>query len=943
LVRGSAEPLDSVGVTGLSDVDDDVYVDFRTSSGTIGVTALVTSELGQHAVVAPPYLDDLLAGGRITLTITDGLKRCPELVLDVLPLAAAAGDPLTEIWLTLEEIALALADQLGATRDELAVTLLRDLPPEWVTLAMLFEALDSFDPAVDLADLDADELSFVQALLAELDYESVLADMIASVDGLPRPPAVEPASSFGEGAAKPSGAQLLADFNERAALPPSVKLSAASAASGCKSLGAVPRNTFDVGTPENLSAYLKAARGARDSLGPLSQSITDMSVGFAVLGLAAPPVGRIFGWLAFGAQLIQQMRANLYPNAITRLEFQINKTQIEEDWDTAPEKDGEIRWAFAKIWSTNSGMSLARVGIDLIATGAGLPGGFQNAVANHAVGALDIAGKAALNERLNELEQDPDSEVECWGVEATEFGPTVVPDGSGEDWVFARILSGDAVSIDGSDRRKIEPEKIGTATLRVQTQADPFPGPFGFGDRVVEVLRKSVRWIPTTLFVDHPGQSETVKFRIDNAKHDEPQDVSVVPGPGLGPLPVPVYSGGVHTLTFTTPSDTADYPTRITARSTSKELPPDTPERSGFVTLVTKEEIEISPREVCVPRGEDQTFTATVSGSDDLVVRWEIESGAGTLSATTGETIDYMAPNSNGMVTLRAYSSEDDEVEDRITFRHGVCVGLAAYYGQLVKIDFPFLPGGDCSNPDIEDQFEEITIPEEGALPSVLPEPSDLWMDRSETYHEEVFGGGSFGERPGSDSTCVTKFFSADARLDASLVGSPSGDRLDIDISTTADSNCTDMGDGIGMRCSAAVSHMSVVARYDFDLTQAKNYRLRISLSCDGYSPPTPPGGLPADFVSIITVRVASDGTVLPPTDSTAPILTSCGPTQSSVEIDQLLVFATPAAPSEKDHVMVLFNGSSLSLGNVEQTEGSERHTGFMRGFISVTQQELHE
>ena len=83
----------------------------------------------------------------------------------------------------------------------------------------------------------------------------------------------------------------------------------------------------------------------------------------------------------------------------------------------------------------------------------------------------------------------------------------MIDDDTGEKWVTAEVITGDAIAVDGADIRKIEPKNIGTATPSAcAPQPDPFPGPFGFEDKSVEVLRKEVVWIPSTLLVENPGR-----------------------------------------------------------------------------------------------------------------------------------------------------------------------------------------------------------------------------------------------------------------------------------------------------------------------------------------------------------------------------------------------------------------------------------------------------
>ncbi|MEN8006520.1 MAG: hypothetical protein ABFS42_05860 [Candidatus Krumholzibacteriota bacterium] len=905
LGAATAQPFDRVEVTGISGIGDATWVAYEAPSGATGITAVLVDGDGRAEIVVPPNIDDLLNGGTVQLTVTDGIESCAALEIEVMPLEPAVGDPLGDAVAALDELTLALAAQFGLDPGVLAATSLADLPPQAIPVALLLEARAAIDPATALNDLTSDEAAFLQALLAKIDLATALGDLTATSKGL-------------NGSPTPSPAFL--------------KTAAASGLKECGDLGAVPADLFDLNGPQELSDFIKAARGASDSLGPLSQNIGNLGTAFAVLGLVSPPVGAIAGWMAFSMNLVQQMRANLYPSAISRLEFQVDTDRIEEDWDLT-RGDPPIKWSFAKVWATNNGMGLARVGLDLITTAAALPGGFGGAVADAATGGLDILGKEALNIRLGELEDDPDGGAECWGIGVTEFGPVVIDDGTGERWVTAETFGGNAVLVNVANVRKLDPEEIGTVTLRVQTQPEPFPGPMGFEDKPVEVVRKEVVWIPRTLLVENPGETVTIKFRVDNSKHNKPEDIQLTPGPGLPPL-TPTFSGGVHTLTFVTPSEADAYPTYIEVCSMSKELPPDSPARCGRIEIFADERVVIEKKDVCVGSGQSETFTATAGGPGELTVMWEIETGAGDLSNTSGLSVDYTAPSSgSGEVTLRAYLESKPEVEDRITFRYGVCSGLAVYYGNLVEINFPLGSGGACGNPDLDDQFEEITFPEEGLLPLVAPAPGDVWVGRSETFSHRLFDGGVFGDMPMGGDQCVYGTFNANAGYTGTLTGSADGTRLDIDIETDAASNCQDLGTDLGMECSSAVAMMSIAGRFDFDITTAANFRLKVNLSCDSYSPP----GFPplSGMVSIIAVQVEPDGTFAPVNATTQPIQVQCS-AGNPVVVDRLMQFATPSAAGQTDHVMVMFQMDNTSIGALPTDTGEVRRTGFLQGFISV-------
>jgi hypothetical protein len=917
LAQSSALPFDHVEVTGISGIGNATWVKYEAPSGATGVTAVLVGEDGKARIVIPPNPDDLMNGGTLELSVTDGITTCAQMAIQVMPLTPATGNSLGDVVAALDEVTADFVNQFGLDANQVASTSLADLPPQAIPVALLLEARANFDPATALDGLTSDQAAFLQALLAKLGTASVLGSIHDSMTALSTGGA---GTNSADASASPTHSKVASTSSQKAS---------------CGFLGMVPPDLFGhLSDAQSLSSFMKAARGAADTLGPLSQNISDTGTAFAVLGLAAPPVGAIAGWLAFGLQLIEQMRANLYPSSISRLEYQLTDTRLKEDWDTES-GDPDYRWRFAKVWATNNGMGLARVGIDLITTGAALPDGFGSAAADAASGILDIAGKEALNHRLDQLNQDPSNGDECWSIGVTEFGPFAIDDNTGDKWVDGGVIDGEAVSMDPSDNRKIIPEQIGPATIRVHTQPEPFPGPIGFQDQNLEVVNKKVVWLPATLLVKNPGGSETVKFRVDDALHPDPQYVDVEPGPNLGSLPTPSYANGVYTLTFTTPSKRENYPTWIQATSTSKELPPSTPERSAKIQILLDEQLTIAPKDVCVSSGEDQTFVATVSAVGDSTVHWEIQSGAGQLSATTGDSITYTAPLSgSGTATIHAYLEQNSQVDDSVSFRYGSCSGLAAYYTHDLTINFPYGTGGPCSNPDKDAEYRVNTLPQDGIMPLVPPDAADSWVNRTESFSYRLQDGGNFGGVLPSTQQCAYGAFTADSGFSSTLTGSSDGTRLDIDVSTDATSDGVDMGE-LGIANSFATSAVSVVARFDFDLPDAANYQLTVDLTGSIYTPPTYP--ISTGTVTVIIVQMQPDGTPVPTNQSTQPINLTYDADHPTVSIDRVLQFTQPVQAEQVDHGTVVFTAVNTSLGAQPQETGHIGHTGSLQGYVSVT------
>jgi hypothetical protein len=915
LAVNQAKPFEKVEVSGISNLTEDYYVEYESASGATGLTPLLI-ESGKAVMIVPPNPDALMDGGELTFTVTDGNMACGELTLTVAATEPAIGNPVVDLRSSVDELTNALAEQFNLDPATIANTTLDALTPQAIPIALLIEAVENFDPVVTLADMTEDESAFTNAIIEKTGMADLLNEITTSIN-----------------------ATNAANISVTGWQPSLMKSVENEILNSCSDLGSVPVDQFGLGDPQTLSDYIKAARGAQDNAGPFSESISTIGTAFAVVGLAAPSVGTIAGWVTYTASLVQQMRANLYPSSISNFEYQLQHTQIEEDWDTE-KGDPEIKWAFAKIWATNNGMGLARAGFDFITTAVPISPGFKGALGEVADTGFDMVAKDAINKRLDELEQDPNSQAECWGIGATEFGPVVVPDDSGDEWVRAEITEGNAISVDPNEIRKITPEQIGTATLRVRTQEEPFPGPFGFEDKPVEVLRKEVVWIPSHLIVENPGETKTIKFRVDNSRHNGPADVNITPGPNLGALPPATFSGGVHTIELPTPTGEDEYPTWIDAASTSKELPPGTPERKARMDISSKETITLSPRDKCVGAGNSETLTATVTGPGELKVSWEIVSGAGSLSSTSGEVVDYIAPNSgSGTVTIRASLDQNPDITDEITLRYGVCSGLALNYGVTAEIGFPFQPGGTCNNPDLDDEQQELFLPDEDFLkPGTTPPPSSLWINRSERFTASLGDGGVFGEKPSGQETCVTSFFNADAMYDATFTGSPDGTKLDLDIDTEAASIIKDMGEEIGEEGSSAGAFVFASARFDSDIDEASQFLLQVNLECTGEYPAGLP--IPTQNITLLMLQVRPDGTLRDPNITTDPINAACDSANPILQIDRTLEFVQPDE-GQKDQILIIFQAQVASYGaitNMDSTGEEVRRSGSIQGSVSIEQ-----
>ena len=103
---------------------------------------------------------------------------------------------------------------------------------------------------------------------------------------------------------------------------------------------------------------------------------------------------------------------------------------------------------------------------------------------------------------------------------------------------------------------------------------------------------------------------------------------------------------------YTAPATPPATAQTVTVTATSTPAPTRTGTATVTVPVLT---ISVSPTPVNVPTGQNQAFTATVTGSTNTAVTWSVTSGGGTVN---GSGL-YTAPGATGSATVRATSVAD--------------------------------------------------------------------------------------------------------------------------------------------------------------------------------------------------------------------------------------------------------------------------------------------
>lgn len=965
----AAMPLERIALTGLTGADRTTdWVQVEVPGHARYETALYGSEDEGYELLVPLH-PDAIGGGAVTLAVTDGFETCPGIAFDVLALPPASGDPVGETAAAMEQVALALANRYVVDRADLAATPLDQLPVDLVPLALAFTALDAADYATALADLSPTQLDLLQRIIARLDLPARLS---ASADAILALPATPPLSGAGMAmGGRPPGIERAAagpvisvpvERIMRAAHAVRRPIARNQGGTRCVGLDAIEPNRYGIDTPDKLAQYIKAARGAGDSIGPLRQGINDLNSALAILGLVPgggglgfKAAGFIGGALSFTLEVLEQMRANLYPSEIDRVQFAVTEDRIPEDWIRAD--DGAIEWQVATLYPINRGMNLTRTIVDgsmfvFTSRANELVGqsGLLSKAAERGLGAGQfIDGGDAINRRLDELEAGDDSRIiECFNIPATEFTPVVVPDESGDQWVRGVVRDGDAIAIND---RGIVPERIGASTLRVQTNTDNLPGVRAFGDRTIQVLRKAVVWLPADLFIEETGNDERVRVRFDNARHAEPADVEFQPDPALiAPTEIPVASGpdeGLYDVAFTTPTDKTLYPLEYTARSISPELPPAAPARMATLTIRTRETIRITPRNGCVDNGDELQLTAEVSSTDDNPqVEWERVAGAGPLIVGgNGLVASYNAPSTGGgQVTLRATLVQPDgftgePVMDEVTLSYGDCVDVAVFYE--VEGEYS-LPGGDANcnfvNSGGSDSFlaRNDNADNDGKNLTIPLTPSQFWGPGQRFDFDESLADASVrGNGAINAANCKLGTFPAAVR-NQTLVRVPNefGGVVVYDVDLEAEATCSTFGGEIP-GCSSASAFTGIWTRYVLEVDTATRYQLELDLTCQSNRVM----GLPEPNVFIFVLRSDFQGNPVPinrdpekfvPTQRTE----TCAP-GTPASVDFTFEADDPATPGTTDTVDVFIVSAVLAAANPE-ADGREQGEASLFGNVRV-------
>lgn len=849
---------------------------------------ILEDEAGEASMRVPIHPAGDPDGGPVRLFVTDGTQACAPLDYDIDPLPAAVGE-LSAVVDLLEEIVALQAAEFETDVNTLVQTPPDDLPTTLIPLALLQSVLDHPDNdrslravAEGTSSFSADaRLDLVEPLLARSGFRSALQSRVGALRSVSSVDGAGPASS-----------------------------------DGALHIACVPEfvNTAQLLDECMDAAWSAAFRGAQDRY--LSDLGDAMLYGALVPGLGA--VTAVGGAVVWVAQTSEARTAALLPSRLLGMELTASKPFFNED------EEGTGSW-IANVTASNVAYDMGKELIEGALNSSGVAGIADKAqVAGAQVN--NVLGWVATGPVANALLKG--GTIDGFIIPPVVFGPVNV---NQEEWSESEILG---AAFEKTAHDEYEPRQWGEAILNVRTKR----GQFG-SQQVSDDLTLTVRRIQIVVSPDRttlgPTDQEIFEIEVLNSSHPEllAIDESV---PLQGSASLGYVAGNLSAVSYTAPADpNAEVPDELIVESMSRTGARANPtERRIGTATIRFPEVRILPRTACVKNGATQTFTATVEGEDAPNLVWEIVSGGGTFEEVSETQVIYTAPaTGTGTVTLRVRFADDADNSDEVTFDYGACGGVALYRQLNADIRFPFGAGGACGNPDLDREDVDSNIPEDGPEldPLVAPPQSVVLAGRTRRHQLTLEDNGIVGNQV--DLECVRAQFGARASYDAIFEGSDSGDRIDIDISTDADSECVDMGSSLGTQCSEAFAGVVGLVRFDRVITDAVEYRLRAEIQCDIFILP----GQPVPTIDFTLARKEPDGTLVATNPSNVPFQVPCGP-GTPLSIDEVLAFPASAVPGQEDAMMLLVLFQNATLGAVEGF-GDGPNSGTTRGFISLTRQ----
>lgn len=318
---------------------------------------------------------------------------------------------------------------------------------------------------------------------------------------------------------------------------------------------------------------------------------------------------------------------------------------------------------------------------------------------------------------------------------------------------------------------------------------------------------------------------------------------------------------------------------------------------------------------------------------------------------------DENALTDNDILCYYAYtnlytgSTVEREILMAARCRRGV---MAVYYNHSAEIHFPSV-NTICGNDDanIDEQRETLSERPRYETGFYEPRPDDHYWHKGDFDSEikELSNISNRGFRNAEDQ-CVYRSYQATADVDALIEHADDGNRLNIDITNVASSDCYDPR-GEGLECATSVINTSWVAEFDYEIRAATRLKLVISLQCDGFNgTPSPDLGeqypFPALDLQFSIYRFDSTGTLIIMNRDFRKVVVPqyfyCNGDYPVVAVQQELEFDEPDIEDATDNIIINVTSFVTTFGNVPgpgpyewpSQFGSVTNSISMRGFVEV-------
>ncbi len=521
----SAAPFERIHLVGLDPAVSGMAV---TVDGLDHAVQPIRMDPSGPYVLAPVHPDDPVAGGVLSLRLTDGTRGGPALELTVDGLPAAPGAHV-QVRQAMSAAVAERAAAVGFEPDELRATAFDGVPPGALPVKI---AQTWFDRTPSADALDAETQDLLDRLVAAIDLQSLFDDGIADLPPVPGT----------AGAAAQAFVGALADAPQD---------------TGCWRLGPTIKTAAQLSEAMILSAKSETTL---DPTRPAARTLDALNTLLAGLGFVPgmEKAVEIVGTSLAVWQGLNEGLVGLYPTQFTHITAKVGPLEFPEDFS------GAGSWFDVKATAASTGWSadatLAGLIMNFVASRAGtaqrpLPPGMVNDLAGFVEGQV----ASTVNNELQAWLQRQRQRVfrfcaDTWTVDVTDL-----------PYSTAQVLDR-RFAVDPSVR-SVVPLEVGPDVLRIAPVAATFGGRTIFFDKPIRTRPIVIDVVPDIIVVHDPGEVVEVAATIENAEHPT---LDWDPGRGRWDDGLGRETNGPRDRRLRTPTDPSFYPFEVVVESTSR-------------------------------------------------------------------------------------------------------------------------------------------------------------------------------------------------------------------------------------------------------------------------------------------------------------------------------------------------------------------------------------